>query len=395
MSLLVVKMAWRERCNNIMDTLNNLAEVVGRQAEAMRAMGENMQASQGRETPVPTPSPVLVATAVPYKQFMAMNPPSFDGKSSPEAAEDWIREIERIFRVLQVSDDRKVDFGTYRLRKDAERWWATTLDVRFAGGAVTWEQFVEVFYAAYFPTHERSRKMQEFLDLQQGNSTLADYITKFRSLERFCPHVYVTEKERAMKFARGLKLALRLRVITRAPSTLEEALETATLLEQEWIESQKTPQSRGKPQQIGQKSWPKKRSYQQNSGGKKSAPPAKRNHQNNNRQRQNRQPQQQQQNQVVATSGCPKCRMDHPGRPCPRDVGGCIYCGKMGHYIRDCRKKQSDDLRRNTPGTSQPAPQRLPQQQRSNRTRRSNLPSRRRVTRRQWQGVPTQPLSSK
>ena len=35
----------------------------------------------------------------------------------------------------------------------------------------------------------------------------------------------------------------------------------------------------------------------------------------------------------------------------------------MGHYIKDCRKKQSDDLRRNTPGTSQPAPQRLPQQQ--------------------------------
>ena len=34
----------------------------------------------------------------------------------------------------------------------------------------------------------------------------------------------------------------------------------------------------------------------------------------------------------------------------------------MGHYIKDCRKKQSDDLRRNTPGTSQP-PQRLAQQQ--------------------------------
>ena len=145
------------------------------------------------------------------------------------------------------------------------------------------------------------------------------------------------------------------------PRLLEEALETATLLEQEWTESQKTPQSKGNQQQQGQKSWPKKRSFQQNSGGKKSAPPAKRNRNNNNRQRQNRQPQQQQR-QVVATSGCPKCRMDHPGRPCPRDLGGCIYCGKMGHYIKDCRKKQSDDLRRNTPGTSQPAPQRPPQQ---------------------------------
>ena len=153
-----VKMAWREHCDRIMDTVSNLTEVVGRQAEAMCAMGKNMRTSQERETPVPTPSPVP-ATALPYKQFMAMNPPSFDGKSSPEAAEDWIREIERIFRVLQVSEDIKVDFDTYRLRKDAERWWATTLDVKFAGGAFTWEQFVEVFYAAYFPTHERGRKM--------------------------------------------------------------------------------------------------------------------------------------------------------------------------------------------------------------------------------------------
>ena len=76
-------MAWRERCDRIVDTLNNLAEVVGRQAEAMRAMGENMRASQERETSAPTPPSALVATVVPYKQFMAMNPPSFDEKSSP------------------------------------------------------------------------------------------------------------------------------------------------------------------------------------------------------------------------------------------------------------------------------------------------------------------------
>ena len=57
--------------------------------------------------------------------------------------------------------------------------------------------------------------------------------------------------------------------------TFEEAMETGILLEQEWTESQKTPQSKGNQQQQGQKSWPKKRSFQQNSGGKKSAPASK------------------------------------------------------------------------------------------------------------------------
>ena len=178
--------------------------------------------------------------------------------------------MERIFHVLQVDDDRKVDFGTYHLQKDAERWWATTWEIKFGNQPIEWEQFVEAFYAVYFPAHERSRKKQEFLDLQQRSSSLAEYVTRFRSLERYCPNLYTTEKERALKFAQGLKSVLRTKVYTRAPTTVDENLETASLLEHDWTESQKAPASRGQQQQHqGQKSWPRKRQFQRNQGGKK------------------------------------------------------------------------------------------------------------------------------
>jgi hypothetical protein len=99
---------------------------------------------------------------------------------------------------------------------------------------------VETFYATYFPAHEKSRKMQEFLNLQQRSSTLAEYVTRFRSLEHYCPNLYATKKDRALKFARGLKSVLHTKVYTRAPMTVNEALETASLLEQDWSESQRS-----------------------------------------------------------------------------------------------------------------------------------------------------------
>ena len=49
-------MAWRTRCDDLMETLNNLTEVVGRQAETMRNMGEHLQqAAQGQGTPAQVP----------------------------------------------------------------------------------------------------------------------------------------------------------------------------------------------------------------------------------------------------------------------------------------------------------------------------------------------------
>jgi hypothetical protein len=98
---------------------------------------------------------------------------------------------------------------------------------------VLWEQFIEVFYSAYFSKHKRGRKIQEFLDLQQGGATLAEFTTIFQGLERYCPNVYNTEEERAMKFAGGLKQSLKMRVYTRGPKSLDEAIEVATLLEQD------------------------------------------------------------------------------------------------------------------------------------------------------------------
>ena len=43
---------------------------------------------------------------------------------------------------------------------------------------------------------------------------------------------------------------------------------------------------------------------------------------------------------------CVICDRVHRGQACPRASGDCFYCGLVGHFIRDCRIKKVDDLRR-------------------------------------------------
>ena len=89
------------RCNDIMGTVNNLAEVVQQQVVAMQQMGTNLQhVAHDRQN----------IGAITYKCFMELDPPAFKGKTDPEAAESWIHEIEHIFRVLDVPEEQESEF---------------------------------------------------------------------------------------------------------------------------------------------------------------------------------------------------------------------------------------------------------------------------------------------
>jgi len=56
------------------------------------------------------------------ERFRRMGPPSFKGESSPDVAEGWIRETEKIFRAIRCSDQEKVDLATFTLQDDADVW---------------------------------------------------------------------------------------------------------------------------------------------------------------------------------------------------------------------------------------------------------------------------------
>ncbi|KAF3775676.1 hypothetical protein EJ110_NYTH49883, partial [Nymphaea thermarum] len=221
----------------LLTTLQTLTSLVQTMVSNQRS---NASPSGDTSTPVREK-----ATAVSYQQFMAMQPPIFSGGSSYDKAKQWIEEIERIFVLLEMPEENKVNYGTYLLKGNALDWWKSTLEIRFAGQlSLSWMQFRDSFLDTYYPVHARDQKMQEFLDLQQNQLNLEDYITRYRHLEAYCPHFYTTDGARAGKFVRGLRERLRSKVLSSRPRDLDEAVTMARCIEEDWVRTQKDHQKR-------------------------------------------------------------------------------------------------------------------------------------------------------
>jgi hypothetical protein len=129
-------------------------------------------------------------------RFMKQEPPKFDGGHKPDDAYKWLQEIERIFRVMEATEAQKVMMATHRLTDEADFWWGNTRQRMIAAGTLmTWNNFRTEFLAKYFPADVMTKKEIEFLKLEQGSMTVAEYARKFEELSRFCPHIKQQEQK--------------------------------------------------------------------------------------------------------------------------------------------------------------------------------------------------------
>jgi len=56
-------------------------------------------------------------------EFMRYKLPKFNGKATLDEADAWIREIEKIFRMLGCIVAHKLKYATFLLNGEAEYWW--------------------------------------------------------------------------------------------------------------------------------------------------------------------------------------------------------------------------------------------------------------------------------
>lgn len=90
---------------------------------------------------------------------------------------------------MAYADAQKILYGAYMLSEEAECWWDNVRHRFEANGKmITQVVFKGAFLEKYFPVDVRGKKEVEFLELKQGNMTVADYASKFEELSRFCPH---------------------------------------------------------------------------------------------------------------------------------------------------------------------------------------------------------------
>ena len=117
-----------------------------------------------------------------FTEFQKANSPNFRGAFDLDKAEEWVKAME-VFSVLACTDYQKVAFATYMLEADAKFWWSGVKRLLESSQTeIIWEVFKEAFYQKYFPASVRKVKELEFVELQQGNMSVSEYIAKFEEL---------------------------------------------------------------------------------------------------------------------------------------------------------------------------------------------------------------------
>ncbi|XP_058758173.1 uncharacterized protein LOC131631395 [Vicia villosa] len=249
-------------------------------------------------------------------RFQRNNPPVFEGEHEPDKAQAWLKAIEKIFRVMNCTDAQRVQFGTHMLEKEAEDWWNNTLQ-RFEedGIEVTWDLFRDVFLENYFPEDCRGKKEVEFLELKQGNGTVAVYAAKFQELIKYCPHYNTANAERSkcLKFVNGLRHDIKKAIGYQQITRFTELVNKSRIYDEGSRESASIykslkgkNQDRGKPYDDKRKQagFGKKPSW----GGPSTSPK------------------------------CFKCGAEcHKAAECKKEVTTCFKCGKYGHIATNCR----------------------------------------------------------
>ena len=133
-----------------------------------------------------------------------------------------------MFEVLPCIEEQKVVFATFTFEGAALIWWQLKKPLE---PQWLWPRFLEVFNEEYFPEMIRDQKIQEFLNLKQGNMIVIEYNAKFIELSRYALHIVSTESRKARRFEAGLRWNIKNKVdILRLP-THQEVLHIALIAE--------------------------------------------------------------------------------------------------------------------------------------------------------------------
>ncbi|XP_019179719.1 PREDICTED: uncharacterized protein LOC109174932 [Ipomoea nil] len=153
--------------------------------------------------PVPPPPP---GGNRDHRLVSGHRPPVFAGEEDPVILEEWIQSLDMIIAIVGCLEDRRVELASFYFSHEADLWSALKDRMR------------ERFY----PSHVRAALYEEFLNLQQGLSSMVEYHKSFLELAHFAGMLVPTELAKVEKFVAGLNYEARKALIVSKPRTLKE-----------------------------------------------------------------------------------------------------------------------------------------------------------------------------
>ncbi|XP_017406470.2 uncharacterized protein LOC108319742 [Vigna angularis] len=171
--------------------------------QSLKAARANSEATQRqlmeiiattRNTSGASTSNAIHQTEWSLESFLQHHPVKFNGKCLPDEADQWLRDMERIYNAKRCPDDNRLEFTKYLLTGEANHWWTSMkMILADAQSPISWEVFRSKFNEEYFPDSVRFAKEVEFRQLVQGGMSVLEYTNKFKHLVRF--NTMVTSEE--------------------------------------------------------------------------------------------------------------------------------------------------------------------------------------------------------
>ncbi|XP_070002558.1 uncharacterized protein [Nicotiana sylvestris] len=134
-----------------------------------------------------------------------MKPPVFTGSKKDEDPQNFIDEVQKIFRVMHVIDTEAAELAAYQLKDVANMWYETWEESRGEDAdPATWKDFADAFLEHFLPIEVLEAKALEFQRLRQNDMSVNEYYLKFVSLAKYAPEMVREMRARVRRFVLGL-----------------------------------------------------------------------------------------------------------------------------------------------------------------------------------------------
>jgi hypothetical protein len=95
-----------------------------------------------------------------------------------------------------------------QLRGLARTWWVSYTAAIRADHHIPWGEFLTAFHAHHLSVDLLHSKLKEFLDLEQGNHTMFDYMRQFNTVAQYEFYHIDTDEKKANLLCEGLTIQL-------------------------------------------------------------------------------------------------------------------------------------------------------------------------------------------